>query len=84
MKHLGQLSEIFWEGMESFLEARQLLQLSDIESSFFSEKAELYECAIKNKCEVLDNFTGFIDGTVIAIPNCIPDCHGRVEGRCRK
>ena len=63
----GQRSEMFWEGMELFLEARQHLLLSYIDSNFFSEKAELYACAIKNKCEALDNCTGFIDGTVIAI-----------------
>ena len=53
--------------MESFFEARQHLVLSDIDSTFFSERAELYACAIKNKCEALDNCTCFIDGTVIAI-----------------
>ena len=46
-KHGGQLSEIFWEGMESFLEARQHLVISDIDSNFFSERAELYASAIK-------------------------------------
>ena len=66
-KHGGQLSEIFWEGLESLLEDRQHLVLSDIDSTFFSEKAELYACAIQNKCEALDNCTGFIYGTVIAI-----------------
>ena len=40
-KHGGQPSEIFWEGMERFLEARQHLVLSDIDSTFFSERAEL-------------------------------------------
>ena len=64
-KHGGQLSEIFWEGMESFLEARQHLVLSDIDYTFFSERAQLYASAIN--MEVLDNCTGFIDGTVIAI-----------------
>ena len=65
-KHGGQLSEIFWEGMESFLEARRQLILSDIDYTFFFERAALYACAIK-KCEALDNCTGFIDGTVISI-----------------
>ena len=64
-KHGGQLSEIFWEGMESL--ARQHLVLSDIDSTIFSERAELSASAIKNKCEALDHGTGFIDGTVIAI-----------------
>ena len=66
-KHGGQLSEKFWEGIEGFLEVRQNLVLSDVDSTFFSERAELYACAIKNKCEALDNCTGFIDGTVIAV-----------------
>ena len=66
-KHGGQLSEICWEGMESFLETRFHLVLSDIYSTFFSERAELYAYAIKNKCEALDKCTGFIDVTVIAI-----------------
>ena len=66
-EHGGQLSEIFWEGMECFLEARQHLVLSDINSTFFSERADLYACAIKNKCEALDNCTGLIDGIFIAI-----------------
>ena len=66
-KHGGQLSEIFSEGMESFLEVCPHLVLSDIDSTFSSERAELYACAIKTKCEALDNCTGFINGTVIAI-----------------
>ena len=53
--------------MESVLEASPHLILSHIDSTFIIERSELYACAIKNKCEALDNCTGFINGTVISI-----------------
>ena len=66
-RHAAQLSEIFWEGLESFLETRQHLIMSAIDPAFIASRASLYAEKIKDKCHALDNFMGFIDGTVIAI-----------------
>jgi len=63
----GKLSEIFWERLEEFLDARQKLLLSEIDEQFFQSRAELYATTVEGKCQALDNCFGFIDGTVIAI-----------------
>ena len=38
-----------------------------ISTSFISRQAAIYAEAIHNKCGVMDNCTGFIDGTLIEI-----------------
>ena len=66
-KHGPQLSEIFWEGMERFLEVRRHLLFGDIYQEFIEAKAEKYASAIEKKGGGLNNCVGFIDGTVLGI-----------------
>ena len=66
-KHASHLSECFWETLECFMEARGNLVQGPMSSSFISRRAAIYAEAIHNKCGVMDNCIGFIDGTVIGI-----------------
>ena len=61
------MSEIFWEGLERFLEARKHLLFSNLSHSFMARRADEYALAIEDKGGGLDNCVGFIDGTVLSI-----------------
>lgn len=67
-KHSSHLSEIFWETVEGFLEARQHLLTSPLVPSLFEEKASMFAEAIKEKSQALNNCVGFIDDKVIGVP----------------
>ena len=66
-KHASQLSEIFWEGVEAFLEARVFLLTSTLSSQYVQRKADNFSSAVAQKSGCLGNFIGFIDGTVLKI-----------------
>lgn len=66
-KHGPQLSEIFWEAVEFFLDARKHLVTAAISQQFIAERAELYSQCIHDKGKALTNCIGFIDGTVLGI-----------------
>jgi len=61
------MSEIFWEGLEHFLDVRQYLMTGEISESFEREIAPMYAAAIHDRSQALSNCIGFIDGTVIAV-----------------
>ena len=65
--HSSQLSEIFWETLEYFLEARYHLVFDPINKQFLEKRARLYADAVEKKSEVISNCIGFRDGTVIGI-----------------
>jgi hypothetical protein len=66
-KHASQLSEIFWEALERFLEMRQHLITGDMHRGFMEARVGFYATAIARKGNALQNCVGFIDGTVIGI-----------------
>eukprot|EP00171_Calliarthron_tuberculosum_P002573 IDg2573t1 len=66
-KHASQLSEVFWEAMEVFLESRLNLITSSIDHTFMSTRAPQYAESVYQKTNALQNCVGFIDGTVIGI-----------------
>ena len=66
-KHSSQLSEIFWESLERFIETRGDLMTGEICSEFVAERAQLYSEAVHQKSNAMSNCIGFIDGTVIGI-----------------
>ena len=67
-KHGSQLSEIFWEGLELFLETRERMDTSNVQFlSLLRSRAENYAEVIAEKSEVLVNGVGFIDAIVIGI-----------------
>ena len=49
-RHGGQLSKMFWEGIEQMLETRVGLITGPIQSSFVCNRAPVYADAIKEKC----------------------------------
>ena len=66
-KHASQRSEIFWEAIEHFLEARLGLITGVMGCSFLQRRVEMYADAVKDKTDGQHNCVGFIDGTVIGI-----------------
>lgn len=66
-KYAYQLSEIFWETMDEFVDDYQQLIVAPIDAFFIKERAEYFAKAVQNKNGALDNCIGFIDGTNIAI-----------------
>lgn len=66
-KHAPQLSEIFWETLECFLDKRKGLLMGELNSNFLQPKLGLYANAVEKKCGTLENCVGFIDGTVIGV-----------------
>ena len=67
-KHGSQLSEMFWEGLEQFLEMRESMVTSNVQSlSFLRSRAEMYAKVIAEKREALGNCVGFIDAIVVGI-----------------
>lgn len=66
-KHTPQLSEIFWETLESFLELRKSLVFGHVREDFIKPRLERYADAIYAKTNALDNCVGHIDGTVLGI-----------------
>ena len=66
-KHVSQLSEIFWEGIEYFLDARTHLVLGAISQDFITRRVISYSSAIYEKSGALRNCVGFIDGAVFGI-----------------
>eukprot|EP00171_Calliarthron_tuberculosum_P001528 IDg1528t1 len=66
-KRASHLSEIFWEGIEHFMETRQHLITGTINISHIQIHAERYAKAMHDKSNALANCIGFIDGTVIGV-----------------
>ena len=66
-KHSSQLSEIFWECLEKFVETRGHLLTGDVCAEFVAEKASTCAEAVHRKSQAMSNCIGFIDGTVIGI-----------------
>ena len=66
-KHASQLSEIFWEGLECLLNAREHLLTGPICPNFMGTRLAGYANAINRISNTLPNCVGFIDGTVIGI-----------------
>ena len=66
-RHAAQLSEIFWEGLEQFLNVRKHLITGDICKDFIEANAPFYAQAVRDKRNSLDKCVAFIDGTVIGI-----------------
>jgi len=67
-KHSSQLSEIFWEGVESVMNKRgHLLRETVLSSAFFQSRFDFYAGAIYAKGGALKHCVGLIDGTVIGI-----------------
>lgn len=62
-----QLSEIFWEGLEHFLETRSNLVTGPISESNMKSSWERYAQATYVASEALENYVRFIDGTVFGI-----------------
>lgn len=62
-----ELSEIFWDGVSTFLDVRGELLSGELGSDFIKSNAFRYAQAIEQKAEHLKNCIGFVDGTVIRI-----------------
>lgn len=63
-KHAPQLSEIFWEGIDSFLDEHENLITGPLDSGYIHQHAANWALSVQQKTECLDNCIGFIDGTV--------------------
>lgn len=59
-KHLSDMNEMSWEGLQSFLSSRKNLLVGDLHTELFSEKALICTGKIGNMCEVLDTCIGSI------------------------
>lgn len=66
-KHASQLSEIFWDGIVSFVDDRKLLLSGPIPSSYISPKAADMALAIQQVTNALPNCIGFVDGSLYQI-----------------
>lgn len=66
-KHSAQLSEIFWESLDSFIDEWQHLLTSPICHTYTSIRAPLLAEKVEEKVGALNNCIGFIDGTVLEI-----------------
>lgn len=73
-KHAPQLSEIFWEAVEGFVDRWEHLVTSPISSSHIAARGPYLAQKVKYKVSALPNCVGFIDGTVIEIAR--PDDSG--------
>ena len=62
-----QLSEIFWEGLEQFLNFRKHLATGDIFNIFIEANAPLYAQAVRPKSNARDSCFPLFDGTVISL-----------------
>ena len=72
-KHVPQLSEIFWEGVEEVMSKRgHFITASISNPSFLENRLELYANSIFEKGGALKSCVGFIDGTVIGIARPSP------------
>ena len=60
---IEELSEVFWEGTENFLENRKHLIVGGLNSSFLRERARMYADSIMRVSPTLSYCVGFIDGT---------------------
>ena len=58
-KHASQLSEIFWEGVEAFLEARVFLLTSTLSSQYVQREADIFSSAVAQNLDCLGNYIGF-------------------------
>jgi len=50
-RHGSQMSEIFWEGLEHFLDVRQYLMTGEISATFVRERAPMYAAAINDRSQ---------------------------------
>eukprot|EP00171_Calliarthron_tuberculosum_P007558 IDg7558t1 len=73
------LCEVFWEVVESFVEARKHL-LEVFRSGLMGRRAEIYSAAIKERGAPLDNCVGFIDCTKIQMSR--PGGSGAIQRSC--
>lgn len=73
------LCEVFWEVVESFVEARKHL-LEVFRSGLMGRRAEIYSAAIKERGAPLENCVGFIDCTKIQMSR--PGGSGAIQRSC--
>lgn len=66
-KHPSHMSELFWEGLQRFMNARVNLLCGSLRAGFVASRARTYADVVYRKCNVLENCIGFLDGTVIEI-----------------
>lgn len=66
-KHSAQLSEIFLESVDPFLDALEQLVSSEIKDAYLVPRLERLTEAVYQKIGCLQNCIGFIDGTVLGI-----------------
>ena len=66
-KHSSQLSEIFWESSDHFLQERKNLIFEAIGEEFMERRAEISASEIHTRSNCLLNCVGFIDGPVVEI-----------------
>lgn len=52
-KHSFQMSEIFWEGLQRFMNKRQHILCGDVDKKFIAENAVAYAKAIESKYGVM-------------------------------
>ena len=66
-KHPSQMSEIFWENIDKFMECRGNLLLEPVPQEYLASRAQTFSEAVSNKGGALPNCVGFIDGTVLGV-----------------
>lgn len=66
-KHSPQLSEIFWQTLDGFVDRNEHLITGPIGQRYTADRAVELACCMEEKLGVLDNCVGYIDGTVIEI-----------------
>ena len=67
VKHPSQMSEIFWEWMELFVQGQGHLLMGPIPQQEIAKRAVEFSRAISDKGAGMQNFLRFIDGTVFGV-----------------
>ena len=64
-KHASHLSEIFWEGVEAFLEGRVIFLTGSLSSQYIQRKADTFSRPVAQMSGCLGNCISFIDEKVL-------------------